>query len=80
MMPNAYDPPKWEPPPRAKDEGPIQLGEAVGLALAGVYTCGDDVGEVCEWLMAYLSDWADEIRREANEATAAKLVAKERWQ
>jgi len=84
---NAHDPPKWEP----DDPGPLTLAEAVGQALGAASVCWaggtgdlefDSVRcvEIHDWLMAYLSDWGDQIRREANEATSAKLVAQERWQ
>jgi hypothetical protein len=84
--PNAYDPPKWEPTRRADDEAPLSLGEAVGQSLGAASACWENLagagvfestrcGEIHEWLMAYLSDWADEIRKQANEATAAKTRA-----
>lgn len=87
MTSNAYDPPKWEPARRAEDEGPISLSEAVGQALGSASVCWENpagagtfdstrCGEIYEWLMAYLSDWGDEIRKQANEATAAKLTAR----
>jgi hypothetical protein len=85
-LPNAYDPPKWEPTRRADDEGPLSLGEAVGQSLGAASACWENLagagvfdstrcGEVYEWLMAYLSDWGAEIRKQANEATAAKARA-----
>jgi hypothetical protein len=82
---NAYDPPKWEPARGPDDEGsePL-LGEAVGQALGAASACWDNLsgagvfdstrcGEIHEWLMAYLSDWADKIREDANKATTAKI-------
>jgi hypothetical protein len=87
MPDNAYDPPRWEP----DDQGPLSLAEAVGQSLGAASMCWvggtgqlefDSVRcvEINDWLMAYLADWGDKIRREANEATSAKLIAKERWQ
>lgn len=84
--PNAYDPPKWEPARRAEDEGPLSLAEAVGQSLGAASACWENLAgagvfdstrcsEIYEWLMAYLSDWGDEIRKQANEATAAKTRA-----
>jgi hypothetical protein len=84
--PNAYDPPKWEPTRRAEYEGLLSLTEAVGQSLGAASACWENpagagvfdstrCGEIHEWLMAYLSDWADEIRKQANEATAAKARA-----
>lgn len=86
--PNAYDPPQWEPTRRADDEAPLSLSEAVGQSLGAASACWENLagagvfestrcGEIYEWLMAYLSDWADEIRKQANEATAAKLAVAE---
>jgi hypothetical protein len=89
-IPQAADhgPNTWSPQPDA--DGKVSLGEAVGQALGTASVCwvggtGDLLFDstaatlVYDGLMAFLGDWADEIRREANEATAAKLVAKERW-
>jgi hypothetical protein len=84
--PNAYDPPKWEPTRRADDEAPLSLSEAVGQSLGAASACWENLagagvfestrcGEIYEWLMAYLSDWADENRKQANGATAAKTRA-----
>jgi hypothetical protein len=84
---NAYDPPKWEPTCRPEDEGAeLPLSEAVGQALGAASACWENLAgagvfdstrciEIHEWLMAYLSDWADKIRKEANEAPAAKIEA-----
>lgn len=83
---NAYDPPKWEPA-RPSDGGTLSLGEAVGQSLGAASACWENLaragvfdstrcGEIYEWLMAYLADWGDDIRKQANEATAAKLRAR----
>lgn len=82
---NAYDPPKWEPA-QSSDGAPLSLGEAVGQSLGAASACWENLAgagvfdstrcaEIYAWLMAYLSDWGDEISKQANEATAAKLAA-----
>jgi hypothetical protein len=91
-IPQAADhgPNTWSPQPDG--EGNLTLAAAVGQALGTTSVCwlgGDpptefdstwiDARRVYDGLMAFLADWADGIRREANQATAAKLVAKERW-
>lgn len=66
---------------------PASLGEAVGQALGTASMCWvggtgpavfDSAAavEVFDGLMAWLSDWADGIRAQANEATAAKIKTK----
>lgn len=75
-------PEPWNP---TGDEGnPASLGEAVAQALGTASMCWENIRSagvfdeancrrVYDGLMAYLADWADEHRRLANEATAAKL-------
>jgi hypothetical protein len=88
--PHAADhgPGTWTPQPDA--DGNLTLSEAVGQALGTASMCWhggtgnllfDDAQakRVHEGIMAFLSDWADDIRKKANEATSAKLLAKERW-
>lgn len=71
--------------PTGRDGERPSLGEAVGQALgsasmawekeagAGVF---DDAwaSRVYDGLMAYLADWAHEVAKQANEATAAKIA------
>lgn len=65
----------------------LSVSEAVGQALATASICWVSgtglpevdtaaVGDVFDGLMAWVSDWADGIRAQANEATAAKIKAK----
>jgi len=74
----------WSPQPDA--DGNPTLSEAVGQALGYASVCWVDGTRDLEFdstkamrcydgLMAFLSDWGDEIRKQANEATAAKLAA-----
>lgn len=71
--------------PTSSNGAPVALAEAVGLALGSASMAWHDVEaagvfdeawctKVYDGLMAYLADWADEHRRLANEATAAKLA------
>lgn len=75
-------PEPWNPTPDA--DGHITLPEAVGQALGTASACWSNLDEAGEFndvqcrevhdgLMAYISDWADEQRKQANEATAAKM-------
>ena len=75
----------WNPTPDP-ETGRATLAEAVGQALGTASMCWENpagagvfdstaCGEVHDGLMAYLSDWADEHRRQANEATWAKSQA-----
>jgi len=70
--------------PRGSNGHPATLSEAVGQALGTASMCWEDVlaagvfddaqcARVYDGLMAYLSDWADQHRAQANEATAAKM-------
>lgn len=72
----------WNPTVR-EDGEKTTLSEAVGQALGTASMCWANVraagmfdsteaARVYEGIMAWLSDWADEMRREANEAAAAK--------
>lgn len=74
----------WSPNPGV--EGKVTLSEAVGQALGtasmawtprpdGVFDSREAV-RVYEGIMAWLSDWADEVRKEAAAATQAKIVYK----
>jgi hypothetical protein len=78
------EPKHWNPTPDA--DGRLTLANAVGQALGSASVCWsnlDEAGEfndvqcaeVYDGLMAWLSDWADEHRKQANEATAGKLCA-----
>jgi hypothetical protein len=81
----------WNPTPSSDSEdGRVTLAEAVGQALGSASMCWespagagvfDDTacGVVYDGLMAYLGDWADDQRKQANEATWAKarVVTKE---
>lgn len=71
--------------PVGSDGQQATLAEAVGQALGSASMAWQDVAaagqfnqawcsKVYDGLMAFLSDWGDEIRKEANEATAAKLA------
>lgn len=71
--------------PSAQPEEVITLSGAVGQALGTASMCWSDVSRagtfqdgkalwVHEGLVAWLSDWADEQRKQANEATAAKML------
>ncbi len=75
----------WNPTPDP-EIGHATLAEAVGQALGTASVCWENpagagvfdstaCARVYEGLMAYLSDWADEQRRRANEATYAKTHA-----
>lgn len=72
--------------PIGSDGQRASLGEAVGQALGSASMAWADVagaglfdeawcGKVYDGLMAYLSDWAHEAVKQANEATASKLAA-----
>lgn len=84
-----HGPNTWSPQPDA--DGNLTLSEAVGQALGTASACWiggtgplefDSVtaARVYDGLMAFLSDWADNLRKQANEATAAKMLAQENWQ
>lgn len=71
--------------PVGSDDQRATLSEAVGQALGSASMAWQDVAaagqfddawatRVYDGLMAYLSDWGDEVRKQANEATAAKLA------
>lgn len=76
----------WTPPRRPEDQDTeIPLAEAVGQSLGAASSCWENLpgagtfdstrcGHIHDWLMAYLSDWGDKIRAEANEATLSKLA------
>lgn len=74
----------WNPSAAPGEQ--VTLSGAVGQALGTASMSWTDVRSagtfkdghaawVLEGIMAWLSDWADEMRREANEATAAKIRA-----
>lgn len=75
--------PPWQPNPGV--EGKVTLSEAVGQALGtasmawtphpdGIFDSQEAV-RVYEGIMAWLSNWMSEQVKQANEATAAKMVA-----
>lgn len=83
-----HGPGTWSPKPDA--DGNLSLGEAIGQALGSASMCwvggtGDlefdsvQAARVHVGIMAFLYDWADHIRKQANEATAAKMREKENW-
>lgn len=70
--------------PTGSDGQRATLGEAVGQALGSASMAWDNVADaglfnddwcrkVYDGLMAYLSDWAHDVAKQANEATAAKM-------
>lgn len=75
----------WTPARRpGEEDAPLPLEEAVGQALGAASGCWENLEgagvfdstrckAVLDWLLAYLGDWAEDIRREATEATVAKL-------
>lgn len=88
--PHAADhgPGTWSPQPDA--DGNLTLAEAIGQALGTASVCWvggtgslefDSItaAHVYDGLMAFLSDWSDDLRKQANEGTAAKLLARENW-
>lgn len=78
----------WNPTPDP-ETGRATLAEAVGQALGTASMCWEDPAgagvfdssactRVYDGLMAYLSDWADEHRKQANDAPdAARLAAEQ---
>jgi len=81
-------PDAWSPQPNA--DGELTLGDAVGQALGSASMCWiggpgslefDSVqaARVFDGLMVYLANYHNDVWRKANEATALKLLEKERW-
>lgn len=78
----------WWPQP--DPDGKLTVSGAVAQAIGAASMCWEHVDQagvfngvharrVHDGIMAYLSDWGDEIRRQANQATAAKAKEAERW-
>lgn len=83
-----HGPGTWSPQPDA--DGNLTLEEAIGQALGSASMCwvggtghlefdSFQAAKVHVGIMAFLYDWADHIRKQANEATAAKMREKENW-
>jgi hypothetical protein len=83
-----HGPGTWSPQPDS--DGNLTVEEAVGQALGTASMCwiggtgslefdSFQAAKVHVGIMAFLADWADHIRKQANEGTAAKMLARENW-